>query len=109
MSDLLTKKCVPCEKWTPSLKGEKITSYLAELKNSWEVVDEKQIRYTFKFKTFPESVAFVDKIVPVAEGEGHHPDITIVYNKVTITLWTHFIKGLTENDFILAAKIEALL
>ena len=107
--NLSNKKCVPCEKWTPPLKDEKLKMYLSELKNPWQVIEERKIWYVFKFKNFPEAVMFVDKIVPIAESEGHHPDITIIYNKVTITLWTHFIKGLTENDFILAAKIEELL
>jgi 4a-hydroxytetrahydrobiopterin dehydratase len=74
----------------------------------WEVVDGKKIQNTFRFKNFVEAMAFVNRIVPVAEKEGHHPDIHIYYSKVTIVLWTHAINGLSENDFILAAKIEFL-
>lgn len=86
------------------------------LSEVWEVVDPpvgeaggKKIRHQFKFKTFPEAIAFVDKIVPIAEAEGHHPDIHIYYNKVLIELWTHAIGGLSENDFIMAVKIESLI
>lgn len=106
--DLLHKKCVPCEHWVPPIKGEKLKGYLSQLQLSWEVVDEMKIRYMFKFKNFKEAMKFVNKTAEIAEQEGHHPDISISYNKVSITLFTHFIKGLTENDFILARKLEEL-
>lgn len=109
MPDLSTKKCVPCEKWMPPLKGEKLKGYLSELSLNWEVIEEQKIKHTFKFKDFKEAMRFVNNVAGIAEEEGHHPDMTIVYNKVTIILWTHFIKGLHENDFILASKIEKLV
>ncbi len=108
MSDLASKKCVPCEQWMPPLKGDKLEGYLSRLSLSWEVLDGKKIKHVFKFKDFKQAMAFVNKVADVAEEENHHPDITIYYNKVEIVLWTHFIKGLHENDFILAAKIEKL-
>ena len=81
---------------------------MAELKLPWEVVDNKKIRHEFKFKDFKEAMAFINKVAEIAESEGHHPDIHIFYNKVTIELWTHFIGGLHENDFIVASKIELI-
>lgn len=73
------------------------------------MIEEKKIKYQFKFKDFEEAMDFVNRVAAIAQKEGHHPDICVYYNKVNITLWTHFISGLHENDFILAAKIEKLL
>lgn len=103
---LLNKKCIPCEGNTQPLNEGEIKNYLKELKNNWEVLDNKKIKCEFIFNNFKEAVNFVDKIAEVAENERHHPDIHIFYNKVLIEIWTHAIKGLSENDFILAAKIE---
>lgn len=107
-TNLTAKHCVPCEGTEKPLDAEKIKAYMPALSLPWDVIDGKKIRHQFKLKNFPEAVAFVDKIVPIAEGEGHHPDVSIFYNKVTIELWTHAIGGLSENDFIMAAKIESL-
>lgn len=106
---LLQKKCVPCEAGTPPLGKTEADKYLKQLKNVWEKVDGIKIKYRFKLKTFRDAVTFVNKIADLAEEEGHHPNIFISYNNVTITLITHAIGGLSENDFILAAKIEKLL
>ena len=106
--NLLKKHCVPCVGTEQPLATKERMQYMSALSSQWEAVEEKKIRHEFKFKTFPAAVAFVDKIVPLAEAEGHHPDIHIYYNKVTIELWTHAIGGLSENDFIMAAKIEAI-
>ncbi len=106
--DLKSKKCVPCEIGTPPLTKEEIKPLLKQLKLSWEVIENKKIKTGFKFKDFLEAMEFVNKIAKLAEKEGHHPDIYISYNKVLITLITHNIRGLSENDFIMAAKIEQL-
>jgi 4a-hydroxytetrahydrobiopterin dehydratase len=106
---LADKKCVPCEGGTPPMKGEEIQKNKSQLKNDWKVVDETKIRHEFKFKDFKQAMAFVNKAADVAEEEGHHPDIHIHYNRVVIELWTHSIGGLSENDFIMAAKIERLV
>ena len=106
--ELLRKKCVPCEAETPPLKEEKIKEYLGELKNKWTVLDRKKIRHEFTFKDFRGAMAFVNRIADVAETEGHHPDLYIFYNKVTIELWTHAVGGLSSNDFIMAAKIDQI-
>ena len=106
--DLLSKKCVPCEGGTKPLGQDKINMYLSVLKNKWEVVGGKKIRHEFEFMDFVQAMAFINNVAEVAESEGHHPDIYVFYNKVVIELWTHAIGGLSENDFIVAAKIEPL-
>ncbi|MDP3999220.1 MAG: 4a-hydroxytetrahydrobiopterin dehydratase [bacterium] len=90
----------------PPLGAEKIKEYSAQLKNSWDVLENKKIRREFVFKGFKEAIVFVNKVAEIAEQEDHHPDIHIFYRKVVIELWTHAVGGLSENDFIMAAKIE---
>lgn len=101
---LASKKCIPCEGKVPPLSDEEIQKLLAEIPN-WKLEDEKLVR-TFKFGSFLGSINFVNELAEIAEEEGHHPDIYIFYNKVKLELITHAAKGLTENDFILAAKIN---
>ena len=101
-------KCVPCEGGTPPLPIEKVNEYKTQLNQSWQIIENKKIRREFIFKDFKESVAFVIKVAALAENEGHHPDIYIFYNKVTLELSTHAISGLSENDFILAVKIDKI-
>ena len=105
--NLAAKKCVPCEGGTPAFTPEQVQEYLPHVKN-WEVLENKKIRKEFIFKDFKEAMAFVNKVADIAEAEGHHPDIHIFYNRVTLELWTHAVMGLSENDFILAAKIDQL-
>ena len=108
MQNLLNKKCVPCEGGTLPLTTEEIVKYLPEVP-SWEVSEDKKISREFKLKDFKEAVAFVNKVAELAESEGHHPDIYLhSWNKVRLELSTHAIGGLSENDFILAAKISKL-
>ncbi len=106
---LTEKKCVPCEGGAQPFTEAQIKEYLSQLKPGWEVLDNKKIKKQFKFKDFKEAIAFVNKVADLAEEEGHHPDIRIFgYKNVEIELSTHAISGLSENDFILAAKIESL-
>src|SRR5579859_2530813 len=108
--DLTQKHCVPCEGGTPPLPDTEEGRLIKEVPTWFLLRDgNHKLRKQFSFKTFPDAVAFVDKIVPVAEGEGHHPDIYIFYNKVQLELFTHAVGGLSENDFIMAAKIDKLL
>lgn len=89
--------------------SEEVATYLTLLKTPWEVTSGgKAISKKFSFKNFKEAMVFVNKIAEIAESEGHHPDIEIMYNKVKVFLTTHAIKGLSTNDFILASKIELL-
>ena len=106
--DLTKKKCVPCEAGTKPLNKEEMKRYLNQLKTPWNAVEDKKINRKFAFKDFKKAMAFVNKVADLAEKQGHHPDIHIYYNKVSIVLWTHAISGLSENDFIMAAKIESL-
>lgn len=105
--DLASKNCVSCESWIPPMEPQKVKEMLKKIKG-WETEDNLKIKKRFEFKTFREAINFVNQVADLAEKEGHHPNITIIYNKVTITLTTHFIKGLHENDFIMAAKVDQL-
>lgn len=107
--NLSQKKCVPCEIGTPQLETEEFQPFLKQLKLDWEVIDDRKIRHEFKFKSFQQSMDFVNKLAKLAEEENHHPNIHIYYSRVVIDLTTHNIKGLSENDFIMAAKIEDLI
>lgn len=108
MSELSEKKCVPCEGNVPPLTPEAAAELNKQL-NGWMVVDEAHLLTKhFTFKDFKQTMEFVNKIAVVAEAEGHHPDLTVTYGGVTVELMTHAIGGLSENDFILAAKIDAL-
>ena len=105
MTELNKKKCMPCEGGVATLNIEEINELLKNL-NEWEAT-EKEILKTFTFKDFKESLDFINKVGVIAEDEGHHPDISLFsYKNVKITLSTHAIGGLSENDFIVAAKID---
>jgi len=106
MTDLAARRCVPCEGGEPPLSREP-AERLRGMVARWELDEHaRSIRRTFRFTTFKEGIAFVNDVADVAEAEGHHPDITIRYLRVTFTLTTHAIGGLSENDFIMAAKID---
>lgn len=109
-NELLSKKCVSCEGTTPPMGDADIQKYISQV-HGWAVSDTapKKIRKEFELKNFKEAMAFINKVAEIAEAEGHHPDIYIFYNKVRLELWTHAANGLTENDFIIAAKIDATL
>jgi 4a-hydroxytetrahydrobiopterin dehydratase len=106
--DLVNKKCVACEGGTRPLDPATASQYMEELPG-WQLsVDARKISRTFEFENFVKAMVFVNSVADLAESEGHHPDITIRYNKVILDLWTHAIKGLSENDFILAAKVNII-
>jgi 4a-hydroxytetrahydrobiopterin dehydratase len=107
MSDLKSQHCVPCEGGIPKLEPAEVQARLAEIPG-WTAREERLGR-TFQFKDFREAMGFLNRMADVAEGEGHHPDFCVHYNRVDVTVWTHAIGGLSENDFILAAKIDALV
>lgn len=107
--DLKQKHCVPCEGGMPPLTKEQIAHY-APNTPAWKVAaDDKKLTREFKFKDFKEAMAFINKVAEIAEAENHHPDIHLFYNLVRFELNTHAIGGLSENDFILAAKIDAVI
>ncbi len=105
--DLVEKRCKPCEGGTPPLSKEEAKKLHKEIPK-WKL-EEKRISRHFEFKNFSEAMNFVNKVADIAEEECHHPDIKIFYNKVDIDLWTHAVNGLSENDFIVAAKIDELI
>ncbi len=105
--DLTKKHCVPCEIGTQPFDLETINKLLP-VAPEWKLEDTKIIKRGFRFKDFVEAMKFVNKVANIAESEGHHPDIFISYNYVRISLMTHNIGGLSENDFIMAAKINEL-
>ena len=107
MSDLASKTCVPCKGGIPPLAGKELAD-LARQVPGWQVVDGHHIKKEFKFADFRQALAFVNKAGEVAEEQGHHPDILLSWGKAEVTTWTHKINGLTESDFILAAKIDRL-
>lgn len=108
MSDLASKTCVPCRGGVPPLKGEALAA-LASQVEKWSVVNEHHLARSFKFPDFRQALAFTNRVGELAEQQGHHPDIFLAWGRVEVTLWTHKIDGLTESDFILAAKIDRLL
>ncbi len=107
MTDLASRNCVPCRGGVPPLKGEEISKLSSELQG-WEVVDEHHLKKNYKSKDFREALVFVNRVGELAEEQGHHPDICFGWGWAEITIWTHKIGGLSESDFILAAKIDQL-
>ena len=106
MSQLTKKRCIPCEGAVKPFTSSMVSNYKTKLTKKWEVKKNKKISREFIFNNFKEAIKFVNNVAIISEREGHHPDIHIFYNKVIIELWTHSIGGLSENDFIIAAKIE---
>jgi len=106
MKELATKECVPCEKGAPALKGQELRKLLDQLGNGWRAVQEHHLEKEYTFKNFREALDFTNQIGEIAEARNHHPDIYLAWGKVRATIWTHKIDGLTESDFVLAAKIE---
>ena len=107
MADLAERECVPCRGGVPPLTGEQIKP-LAEQLDGWQVVDEHHLQKLYKFKGFRDTLDFVNRVGELAEQQGHHPDICFGWGKADITILTHKIDGLTESDFVLAAKIDKL-
>ncbi len=107
MTALADKKCVPCRGGVPPLSGKDL-ELLAKQVPHWKVVDAHHITRAFTFPDFRQALDFVNKVGAIAEEQGHHPDILLSWGKAEVTTWTHKINGLTESDFILAAKIDRL-
>jgi len=108
MSELAERQCVPCRGGVPPVKGDEITEMSSQLPD-WQVVNEHHLQRNYRFKDFRETLDFVNRVGELAEEQGHHPDICFGWGKADITIWTHKIDGLTESDFVLAAKIDKLL
>ena len=110
MIELAQRSCVPCQGGVPPMERAEAERLLLQLGGGWELAEVSPgvtgLRKTFRFKDFREALDFVDRAGAIAEEQGHHPDIALAWGRVTVEIWTHKIKGLTESDFILAAKHE---
>lgn len=104
--DLTAKHCIPCQGGTPKMRPEEIAEYFRSLQG-WSVHDDR-LEKQYRLRDFVAAIRFVNAIAELAENEGHHPDFCVHYATVDVAIWTHKIGGLTESDFILAAKIDEL-
>ena len=107
MENLAGRHCVPCHGGVPRLKGAEIEPLLAQLEG-WQVAEEHHLSKEYRFTNFADALAFVNHVGGVAEGEGHHPDIEFGWGYARLKIYTHAIGGLSESDFILAARIDAV-
>lgn len=108
-NELAKKKCIPCETGVPPLKAEELAKFYQQLQHGWKVIEEHHLKKEYTFKNFKQALDFTNKVGEIAESEGHHPDIYLAWGKVKITIWTHKINGLSESDFILAAKCDEIM
>ena len=109
MSALGEKQCLPCTGGVPPLNGDQLARLTGELDHGWRVVEERHLEKEYRFKDFREALNFTNRVGELAEAQGHHPDIYLAWGKVKLVIWTHKINGLTESDFVLAAKADRLL
>ncbi len=104
--DLDAMDCVPCKGGVPPLKGGAVKELLDRLGGGWQVVDEHHLEKEYRFENFREALDFTNRVGELAEEQGHHPDLYLSWGQVTVQVWTHKIDGLTESDFVLAAKAD---
>ena len=109
MSGLSSRECVPCRGGVPPLETAAQTRLLSQLGNGWRVIDGHHLEKEYTFPDFRQALQFTNRVGELAEEQGHHPDILLAWGRVRLTIWTHKIDGLTESDFILAAKADVLL
>ena len=108
-SELAAKECVPCKGGVPPLKGEELSALKEQLGGDWRVVNEHHLEKEYGFPDFQTALDFTNRVGEMAEKQGHHPDIYLAWGKVKVTVWTHKIDGLTESDFVFAAKSDQVL
>ena len=106
---LAERECIPCRGGVPPLGPEQAAALLKELDGGWECVDGHHLRKRYAFSNFADALAFTNRVGAIAEVQGHHPDIAMGWGRVVLTIWTHVIDGLTESDFILAAKCDTVV
>jgi 4a-hydroxytetrahydrobiopterin dehydratase len=107
-SDLSARNCVPCKGGTPPLAGDDLRALLDQLGGGWHVIDAHHLEKEFRFEDFREALAFTNRVGELAERQGHHPDLHLAWGRVRVVIWTHTVDGLTESDFVFAAKTEDL-
>ncbi len=105
-SDLANQQCVPCKGGVPPLGHEAIVSLLDRLGGRWQATDDHHLEKDYTFNDFAEALAFTNRVGAIAEEQGHHPDIYLAWGRVGLKIWTHKIDGLTESDFVFAAKTD---
>jgi 4a-hydroxytetrahydrobiopterin dehydratase len=103
---LAEKECKPCKGGVPPLEGQELQAYYQQLGSDWELVEDHHLEKQYSFDDFKQALAFTNKVGEIAEDQNHHPDILLGYGKVKVTIYTHKIDGLTESDFVFAAKVE---
>ncbi|QQR88604.1 MAG: 4a-hydroxytetrahydrobiopterin dehydratase [Myxococcales bacterium] len=108
MADLAAQTCIPCKGGVPPLASEKAQELLSQVDRHWRVIDNHHLERSFPFDDFKQALAFTNQVGQIAEEQGHHPDIYLAWALVKVQIWTHKIDGLTESDFILAAKIDTI-
>ena len=108
MSDLAEMECIPCKGGIPPMTSQQIAPWQARLGGGWQVVEDHHLMKEFRFPDFRRALAFTNEIGELAERIGHHPDLHLAWGKVGVTIWTHKIGGLSESDFVFAAKVDAL-
>ena len=109
MSDLASRQCVPCKGGVPPLRGAELAALHAQLDDGWTVIDEHHLEKEYRFKNFREALDFTNRVGELAEEQSHHPDLLLAWGRVRVTIWTHKIDGLTESDFVFAAKADRLV
>jgi 4a-hydroxytetrahydrobiopterin dehydratase len=107
-SELAALECVPCKGGIPPMQGEALASWAQRLGGDWQVIDGHHLAKEFRFKDFRQALAFTNQVGELAETVNHHPDLLLSWGRVLVTLWTHKIGGLSETDFVFAAKVDAL-
>jgi len=105
---LADKRCIPCEGGVPPMAQDEAEKLLKQLSPGWSLNDKGHLEASYKFPNFIQAMTFANKVGNIAEAEGHHPDLTVSWGKCGVEIWTHKIQGLTESDFILAAKIDGI-
>ena len=108
MSGLAERECIPCKGGVPPLAGAELTGLLSELSDGWQVAEEHHLEREYAFPDFAQALAFTNGIGEMAESQNHHPDIFLTWGRVGIAIWTHTIDGLTESDFVFAAKCDRI-
>ena len=108
MAALAEKECEACKSATEAMKGAELNRLAGELGGGWRVINEHHLEKDYKFQNFREALDFTNKVGELAEAQGHHPDIYLAWGKVKLTYWTHKVDGLTESDFVMAAKSDQL-
>lgn len=106
MSELAKLECIPCRGGVPPLQGKDLEDLLEKLGGGWQVVDGHHLEKEYRFRNFRDALEFTNRVGELAEAQGHHPDIYLAWGRVKLTIWTHKIDGLTESDFVFAAKAD---